>query len=397
MLQSARMESQDHFAQSRKRKVNFSYSLKLMAEQSYQADNPQFYVETCQLILQLQHLLKIDSSETWFDYGMFLFGKENFLEAKNALENAIKGFDTHGLSTHSSFLGQCHFQVGVIDSHLGHFSEAVKCFQKACKFKIMDGNTKMSSAICHHWQGYVYRRMEDFNKALEAQKRALKEMEQNTTNDSSRRFLGDVYLELGCIRQKRALKEMEQNTTNDSSRRFLGDVYLELGCIHHEFGNIENAASFLEKCLSIHEEQVGYFKPKLQLYIHLAQVLHEKSIKCSESIDEWTQRTLSLLEKAVTLCLENSHNGHFHDKFPVVMFAHTDRIEKLEDILPLTLKLCSSLSSVFDEENETAKKRLKNIQKDFEYLLNTLVKSVHQDQHPNSLDDGSNRSVLVIK
>lgn len=365
MLQSARMESQDRFAQSRKRKVNFSYSLKLMAEQSYQADNLQFYIETCQLILQLQHLLKIDSSETWFDYGMFLFGKENFLEAKNALENAIKGFDTHGLSAHSSFLGQCHFQVGVIDSHLGHFSEAVKCFQKACKFKIMDGNTKMSSAICHHWQGYVYRRMEDFNKALEA--------------------------------QKRALKEMEQNTTNDSSRRFLGDVYLELGCIHHEFGNIENAASFLEKCLSIHEEQVGYFKPKLQLYIHLAQVLHEKSIKCSESIDEWTQRTLSLLEKAVTLCLENSHNGHFHDKFPVVMFAHTDRIEKLEDILPLALKLCSSLSSVFGEENETAKKRLKKIQKDFEYLLSTLVKAAHQDQHPNSLDDGSSRSVLVIK
>lgn len=106
MLHSARMENQEHFAQSRKRKVNFLNSLKLMVEQSYQDGNPQFYIETCQLILQLQHLLKIDSYETWFDYGMFLYGKEDFLEAKNALENAIKGLNTHGLSTSSSFLGQ---------------------------------------------------------------------------------------------------------------------------------------------------------------------------------------------------------------------------------------------------------------------------------------------------
>lgn len=362
MLRSARMESQEHFAQSRKRKVNFSNSLKLMVEQSYQDGNPQFYIETCQLILQLQHLLKIDSHETWFDYGMFLYGKEDFLEAKNALENAIKGLNTHGLSTSSSFLGQCHFRVGVIDSHLGHFSEAMVSFRRAFKFKIMVGNNEMSSAICHHWQGYLHRRMEDFEKALEV--------------------------------QNKALKEMEQNTTVDSSRRFLADLYFELGCIHYELGNVENAASFLEKSLSIHEEQVGYFKPKLRLYIHLAKVQYLKSIRCSGSINKWTQKTLSFLERAVTLCMENSHSGHFRDKLPVVMFAHTDQIEKLEGILPLALNLCSWLTSVLSEENGTVKQRLEKVQKDFEYLLSTVVRAADQDQQPNLLHDGSNRSVL---
>ena len=363
MLQSARVECQAHFTESRKRKVNFSNSLKLVAEQNLQSENPQFYIEMCKLILELKHLLKVDTSETLFYYGMFLFGQEDFPAAKNALAKAIKGFNSLGLSINSPFLGHCHFQVGVIDSHLGNLQVAMVSFQKALEHKIMLGNENMSS-VCHHWLGYLYRRMKQFGKAIQAQNRALQEMETNETDATSRR---------------------------------LSDSYFELGLLYHELGDFQNAANFLQKSLSICEEQVDHqdFKPKLQLYIHLAEVLYNRGVKYSRSFvaSEQIAQIVSLLEKAAMLCKEMCDSGRLHDRFPVVILAHTDRLEKLKDMLSLALELCRNLFSLFGEKDNTAKQKIEEMQTDFENLWRTFVDADEQEQGSNSVDERLNRSV----
>lgn len=84
MVQSVRVECVDHVTSSKQRKVQFVDSLKLVAEHSLQTSNPEFYIETCKLILEIQDLLGMEekTSETLFDYGMFLFGKETIQELR---------------------------------------------------------------------------------------------------------------------------------------------------------------------------------------------------------------------------------------------------------------------------------------------------------------------------
>lgn len=353
MLQSARAECHDHFAASKKRKVQFSDSLKLVAEHSLQTANPQFYIEMCKLILELQHLLGMNekSSETWFDYGMFLFGQGDYSGAKDALGNAIKGYISLGHTVNSVFLGQCHFQMGVIDSHLGHFQEAMVSFQKALESKIMFGKGNMSNAVCHHWLGYLYRQRKHLEKALQA--------------------------------QSRALHEMEKDAVDATSGSFISDSCFELGCIYHEIGDFKNAVSCHQRSLFIREEQVAHFKPKLQSYVHLAVVLYDRSVKFSRHCianEVLNSEIVPLLEKAVTLCKEQSQSGNLRDKFPVIMLAHTDRLESIKDILSLALELCRSLCSVLGEKDKEAKQKMETIMTDFKNLLKTLVSDSHDER-----------------
>ena len=346
MLRSARVECHGHFAASKERKVQFSDSLKLVAEHSLQTANPQFYIEMCKLILELQHLLGMNEKapETWFDYGMFLFGQGNYSEAKDTLRNAIKGYIRLGHTVNAFFLGQCHFQMGVIDSHLGHIQEATVSFQKALESKIMFGKGNMSNAVCHHWLGYLYRQRKHLVKALQA--------------------------------QNRALHEMEKDAIDATSGSFISDSCFELGCIHHEIGDFEKAVSFHQKSLSMREEQVAHFKPKLQSYVHLAVVLYDRSVKFSRHCifnEVLNSEIVPLLDKAVTLCKEQSQSGKLRDQFPIIMLAHTDRLESIKDILSLALKLCESLCSALDEKNKEAKQKMDTIMSDFKSLLKTLV------------------------
>lgn len=347
MLNSARAECHDHFAASKKRKVQFSDSLKLVAEHSLQTMNPQFYIEMCKLILELQHLLGMNekASETWFDYGMFLFGQGDYSGAKDALGNAIKGYISLGHTVSSFFLGQCYFQMGVINSHLGHFQEAMVSFQKALESKIMFGKGNISNAVCHHWLGYVYRRSKHLEKALQA--------------------------------QTRALHEMKEDAINATSGSFISASYFELGCIHHETRDLEKALSFHQKTLSMREEQVAHFKPKLQSYVHLAVVLYDRHCIFNEVLNS---EIVPLLEKAVILCKEQCQSGNLRDRLPVIMLAHTDRLESIKDILSLALQLCQSLCSALGEKDKETKQKMDVIMTDFKNLLKTLVTDSHDEQ-----------------
>ena len=353
MLQSAGNECLDQFAASKKRKVQFSDSLKLVAEHSLQTANPQFYIEMCKLILELQSLLGMNekASETWFDYGMFLFGQGDYSGGKHALGNAIKGYIRLGHTVHSFFLGRCHFQMGIINSHLGHFQEAMVSFHKALESKIMIGKGNMSNPVCHHWLGYLYRQRKLFEKALQA--------------------------------QTRALREMEKDAIDATYGSFRSDSCFELGCIHHEIGDLEKAVSFHQKSLFMREEQVTHFKPKLQSYVHLAVVLYDRSVKFSRHCifnDVLNSEIVPLLEKTVTLCKEQSQSGNLRDKFPVIMPAHTDRLESIKDILSLALKLCRSLNSALGEKGKELNHKIDTIMSDFKTLLKTLVGDSHDEQ-----------------
>lgn len=348
MLQFAKVECLAHFAAAKRRKVQFSDSLKLVAEHSLQTANPQFYIEMCKLVLELQQLLGMDekASETWFDYGMFLFGQGDFSGAKDALKNAIKGFNSVGHAINTFFLGQCHFQMGVIDSHLGNFQEAIMSFQKASESKIMFGKGNISTAICQHWLGYLYRQRKYLEKALQAQHRALQEMEKDATD-----------------------------ATDATSGSFISDACFELGCIYHEIGDFKNAVSFHQKSLSIRDEHISHFKPKLQSYIHLAVVLYDRSVKFSRPCEanELVLQIVPLLETAVTLCQEQSQSGNLCDRFPVIMLAHTDRLERISDILSLACELCRNLCSVLGEKDKEVKHKMEKIKADFKNLLRTIV------------------------
>lgn len=376
MLQSAKAECLCHFAASKKQKVQFSDSLKLVAEHSLQTANPQFYIEMCKLILELQHLLGMDekASETWFDYGLFLFGQWDYSGARDALKNAIKGFNSLGDSINSFFLGQCLFQMGVIDSHLGHFQEAMVSFQKALESKIMFGNGSISTAICHHWLGYLHRRRKHLEMALQAQSRALQEMEENASHATS------------------------------TSASFISDSYFELGCIYHETGDFENAVGFHQKSVFKREEQAAHsqlFKPKLQSYIHLALVLYDRSVKIKSSAGPCMYnkylvidpQIVSLLEKAVTLCKEQAKSGNLRDRFPVIMLAHTDRLEMIKDLLSLAFELCGNICSVLDESDKEGKHKMEKIKTDFDNLLRTFVDANELEKSSDSLDERHNRSV----
>ena len=354
MLQSVREECHDHFAASKKRKIQFSDSLKLVAEQSLQTANPQFYVEMCELILELQNLLGMNekASETWFDYGMFLFGQGDYSGGKHALGNAIKGYIKLGHTVNSFFLGQCHFQMGVINSHLGHFQEAMVSFHKALESKIMFGKGNMSNAVCRHWLGYLYRQRRHLEKALQA--------------------------------QTRAMQEMEEDAIDATSGRFRSDSCFELGCIHHEIGELEKAVSFHQESLFMREEQVvTHFKPKIQSCVHLAVVLYDRSVKFSRHCifnEVLNSEIVPLLEKTVTLCKDQSQSGNLRDKFPVIMLAHTDRLESIKDILSLALKLCRSLCSAIGEKDKEANQKMDTLMSDFKNLLKTLVGDSHDEQ-----------------
>ena len=367
MLQSAKVECFTHFAASKKSKVQLSDSLKLVAEHSLHMANPQFYIEMSKLILELQHLLGMEEKacETWFDYGLFLFGQGDYDGAKNALGNAIKGFNNMGLAASTSFLGQCHFQMGVIDSHLGNFQEAIVSFQKAQESKIMFVKGNTSTAICRHWLGYLYRQRKYLDKAREA--------------------------------QRRALQEMEEDSSDAASGSFISDCCFELGCVYHEIGNFENAVSFHQKSLTIREEQFACFKLKLQSYVHLAVVLYDRSVMFSKSVvaNELISQIVALLEKAVTLCQEQAQSGNLRDIFPVVMIAHTERLERINDILSLALELCRKLCSVLGEKNKEIKERVEKIKSDFKNLLGTVVEANEMENSSVLHDErgSGNRSV----
>lgn len=353
MLQSARVECQDHFAASKKRKVQFSDSLKLVAEHCLQTANPQFYIEMCKLILELQHLLGMNEKtpETWFDYGMFLFGQGNYSGAKDTLRNAIKGYVRLGHTANAFFLGQCHFQMGVIESHLGHFQEAMVSFQKALESKMMFGKGNMSNAVCYHWLGFLYRRRKHLVKALQA--------------------------------QTRALYEMEKDAIDATSGSFISDSCFELGCIYHEIGDFEKAVNFHQKSLLMREEHVAQFKSNLQSYVHLAVVLYDRSVKFSRQCifnEVLNSEIVPLLEKAVTLCKEQSQSGKLHDQFPIIMLAHTERLESIKGILSLALKLCRSLCSALGEKDKETKQKMDIIVSDFKKLLKTLVGDSHDER-----------------
>ena len=352
MLLSARAECHDHFAESKKRKVHFSYALKLVAENSLQTANPQFYIEICKLILELQHLFGMNEHalETWFDYSMFLFGQGNYSGAKDALGNAIKGYISLGHTVNSIFLGQCYFHMGFIDSHLGHFQEAMVSFQKALESKTMFGKGNMSNAVCLHWLGYLYRQSKHHENALQA--------------------------------QTRALHEMEKDAIDATSGSFISDSCFELGCIHHKIGDLEKAVTFHKKALFMREEQVAHFRPKLQSYVHLAVVLYDRSVRFSRHFfnEVLNSEIVPLLEKAVILCKEQSQSGNLRDRPSVIMLPHTDRLENIKDIISLALELCRSLCSALGEKDKEAKQKMDIIMTDFKNLLKTLVTDSHDEQ-----------------
>ena len=127
MVKTATVECLNHVtASSRQRKVQFVDSLKLVAEHSLQNANPQFYKETCELMLELQDLLGLEEmSETFFHSGMFFAEQGNYSEARDALKNALKNN-----SSKPHFVDRCHFQMRVISCHMKNFQAARHRFKK---------------------------------------------------------------------------------------------------------------------------------------------------------------------------------------------------------------------------------------------------------------------------
>ena len=356
MLQSAKVECLNQVTASRKRKVLFTDSLKLVLEHCKWTANPQFFKEMCKLVLELQNLLgmKAKASETFFDYGMFLFAQGNYSGARDALENALKGFST----SKSSLTGQCHFQMGVVHYHMENVREALTSFQEALECnQIMVGQGNISTAISYHWLGYVYRRQQNIDKAFET--------------------------------QSRALKEMEKNTMDMTTGSFISDSCFELGCIYYEKGDLKNAVEFHQRSLLIREEHVAGFKCKLQSYLYLAKVLMSERIKRPCASNEYakvTSEIVSLLDKALALCKEQFQRGNLHERFPVIMIAHTCRLTSIRDLLLLALELCENLSiSNAAEENKDEKQKNENLKAEFKKLLRILDENeLRQASHGES-------------
>lgn len=342
MVQSATVECHNHVTAARQRKVQFVDSLKLIAEHSLQTSNPLFYVETCKLVLELQDLLGLEEkkSETFFDYGMFLFGQGNYSGARDALKKALKNN-----SSQPHFVGLCHFQIGVINCHMENFQAARLSFQEALECKeIMLGQENLSAAICHHWIGYVYRREKNIDKALEI--------------------------------QHKVLQEMEQNTANITSGSLISDSCFELGCIYQEMGNLQRAVDFHQRSLLIREKDVADFKPKLQSYTHLALVLMTQKLErphASSKHSELTSRIVNLLGRAVALVEEQAQHGNLRDRFPVIIIANTERLESIKDLMLLALELCKKLNSVLQEENKEVKCRIEELEAELKNLLRTVL------------------------
>ena len=344
MVESAKVDCLNHVTASRERKIQFTDSLKLVLEHHKQNTNPQFYKEMCKLVLELQNLLgmKEKTFETFFDYGMFLFAQGNYPGARDALENALKGFST----SKPSFTGQCHFQMGVVHCHMESFQEALTSFQKALECnQIMVGKGNMSTAICYHWLGYVYRRQHIMDKAFETQSRALKEMEENA---------GDII-----------------------TGSFISDSCFELGCIYHEKGHLKNAVEFHQRSLLIREERGAGFKRKLQSYLYLAKVLMSERLKrrpcASNEYAKITSQIVSLLDKALTLCKEQSQRGNLRERFPVIMTAHTYRLASIRELLLLAQELCANLISNVAEGKKEDPQKNENLITEFKKLMRTVL------------------------
>ena len=343
MVLSAKTECLNHVTASRQRKVQFANSLKLVAEHNFQTTNPQFYREMCELVLDLQHVLGMKEKlpETYFDYAMFLFGQGMYSGTVDALENALQGFHS---SSSTPFVGQCYFQMGVVNCHLEQFPKALNSFEKAmgCK-QILAGKRNMSTAICQHWLGYVHRRQENVEKAFEAQSKALQEMEQST-----------VDMTIGT---------------------FISDSCFELGCIYYAKGDLRTAIEFHQRALAMREEEAASFKQKLQSYLHLAKVLMDGELKMPQLSNECpnlTAKIVTLLDKALAVCKEQYQYGNLCDKFPVIMIAHTYRLESIKGLLLLGLELCASLASTLAEDTE-GKQRSEQLMSEFQKLLRTFL------------------------
>ena len=344
MVESAKVDCLNHVTASRERKIQFTDSLKLVLEHHKQNTNPQFYKEMCKLVLELQNLLgmKEKTFETFFDYGMFLFAQGNYPGARDALENALQGFST----SKPSFTGQCHFQMGVVHCHMESFQEALTSFQKALECnQIMVGKGNMSTAFCYHWLGYVHRRQHIMDKAFETQSRALKEMEENT---------GDII-----------------------TGSFISDSCFELGCIYHEKGHLKNAVEFHQRSLLIREERGAGFKCKLQSYLYLAKVLMSERLKrrpcASNEYAKITSQIVSLLDKALTLCKEQSQHGNLRERFPVIMTAHTYRLASIRELLLLAQELCANLISNVAEGKKEDPQKNENLITEFKKLMRTVL------------------------
>ena len=80
------------------------------------------------------------------------------------------------------------------------------------------------------------------------------------------------------------------------------------------------------------------------------------------------------------MCKKQSQSGKLHDQFPIIMLAHTERLESIKDILSLALKLCRSLCSALDEKNKETKQKMDIIVSDFKKLLKTLVGDSHDER-----------------
>lgn len=128
---------------------------------------------------------------------------------------------------------------------------------------------------------------------------------------------------------------------------------------------------------------MAQFKSNLQPYVHLAVVLYDRSVKFSRQCifnEVLNSEIVPLLEKAVTLCKEQSQSGKLHDQFPIIMLAHTERLESIKGILSLALKLCRSLCSALGEKDEETKQKMDIIVSDFKKLLKTLVGDSHDER-----------------
>lgn len=344
MVLSAKTECLNHVTASQQRKVQFANSLKLVAEHNFQTTNPQFYREMCELVLGLQNLLgmKEKMPETYFDYAMFLFSQGIYSGAVDALENALQGFHSN---SSTPFVGQCYFQMGVISCHLEQFPKALNSFEKAlgCK-QILAGNRNMSTAICQHWLGYVHRRLENMEKAFEA--------------------------------QSKALQELEQSTVDMTGGTFISDSCFELGCIYYANGDLRNAIEFHQRALVMREEEAAGFKRKLQSYLHLAKVLVDRELKMPQLCNEHPKSPVkigNLLDKALTLCKEQYQYGNLHDKFHFIMIAHTYRLESIKGLLLLGLELCARLATMLAEENIEEKPKSEQQKSEFQKLLQIFL------------------------
>lgn len=251
----------------------------------------------------------MDCGELYYDAGKMEEARQMFMKVKKVADSSCITAPTirYGLSVCESNLGHIFRETGNLEGALDHYYKSLEIVQMLVLENDLD-SYKQSLCISYCDVGKIYKRLLQYEEALDMYDTALRYSQGNDTMGDIHMLIGDIYQEQG--RELDALNEYEksrfyfQNAAleNDSvdNKLHLAVAYSRIGRILETSRQYDDALGMYEKAREIDEElvdQTAAIQDKINLSIVYQNIaIIYATLKTDDKAIELYQKATGILE-----------------------------------------------------------------------------------------------------